>query len=94
MIEAPAALTSFGARTGEVHDDIEVVDHQVEHDIHIRAPDRERRGPFRGHIPRRFEQGLDRGDSGIEPFDMSDLKDQPLSGPPGRSVHRPAPGSR
>src|SRR5574341_320161 len=68
-----------GYRPREVAYDIEVVDHEVEHYVDVRAPYGERRTPLSLQVARRFEESLDRRDRRVEPFYMAYLEDQRLS---------------
>ncbi len=65
----------FERGAGEGEDDIEVVDHQIEHDVHIEAAQCEYAHAVNFEKQGEGCQALEREDGGVEAFEMADLED-------------------
>ena len=64
---------------GQVQHQVEVVDHQVEHDRDVGAPRLERRQPLALDVPRPVEIGLRRAKRAVVALDVPDLKLHPAA---------------
>ena len=74
---------------GQVQHQVEVVDHEVEHDGDVGAPGLERRQPLALDVPRSVEIGLGGAKGAIEALDVPHLELHARAAPPRRSGHRP-----
>ncbi len=59
-----------------MENDVEVVNHQIEDDVHIRSPFEEGVQTVGFDEERRSHHGSEGGDRRIEPLDEADLEDQ------------------
>ena len=69
-------IDTLQRRADEVQDDLDVVDHQVEHNADFDAAVRIRREPVRFDETRTRQSRFERAEHGIEPFDVADLQDE------------------
>ena len=79
-IGRPTARTSRTGRAREGEHDVEVVDHEIEDDIDIQGARTEDAEPMHLKKHGAVEQGLDRGDGGVEALQVTDLQDASLGG--------------
>ena len=67
-------------RVDERQDDVEVMNHQVEHDVDVGAARLERREPVAFHEPGRRDAAAHCDEGGVEALEVPDPQHQPLRG--------------
>ena len=85
-----AHFGGFGA-AGEMEHQIEIVDHEIEHDGDVGAPGLEGRQPEALDVPGAVQVGLRRADGPVVALDVPDLELHPCRGRLRRSADPPPP---